>query len=179
VTAPCDPVSQTGCASGQSCYWNGTAAVCSAPGPALRGHSCSSAISCAAGLGCAVVGYNGVCRRYCRTDNECGSLGKCVFSLSGTSAKFCSNSCEPTATSTGCFSGNGCYVLQTGAGETTDCFEWGTGTGGSSCASSYDCFTRYTCLSGQCRKICDVASSCTTGACTSVTGWSSYGVCPP
>ena len=177
INVPCSPSAQTGCSSGQRCVWSGSAAVCTSVGPGTRGASCFSE-NCGAGLGCDAT--TDICRRYCSRDSDCGFGSRCALELSGTSSvKMCTEACDPTFSPSGCPSGLGCTVVATGlVSEATDCRDMGTGTSGASCSQPDDCFSGYTCAGGSCRKLCELNSSCSTGACQRVTGWNTWGVCP-
>jgi len=178
---PCDPVRQTGCGGGERCLWNGTQSVCaplSAFGTA-NGVFCASE-DCVAGSACITVGATQTCREYCRNDVDCGGNGKCAYDVAGAQLGVCANRCDPIAPTTGCLPGQGCYVLDTTrARQVFDCLEWGTGTTGSACVNADDCFTRYTCASSQCQRLCEVDADCLSGSCAAVPGWGRFGVCGP
>ncbi|MDP1827398.1 MAG: hypothetical protein Q8L48_29280 [Archangium sp.] len=177
VTVPCNPVNQTGCGANLRCRWSGSANVCVSIGPGQRGDFCTPD-DCGAGLTCAGSGGFEVCREYCNTSSDCAFGGQCVYTLGGTTTKLCSNSCNPLSSGS-CPAGQGCHVQNVGTGvEVADCGDLGFGSAGSFCSTADSCLGGYTCVSSSCRRLCSLGSSCATGACLSISGWSTYGVCP-
>jgi len=63
---------QCGCASTQTCDFNGEAAGCVLAGTAPAGHACTVTQACARGLSC----FNGACRPFCASGGEvaCAAL---------------------------------------------------------------------------------------------------------
>ncbi len=177
----CDPVSQLGCAVGERCRWNGTAPQCTTViGTGTQGAQCSSDSSCAKSFLCAGVANNLNCRKYCTTDSNCGTGGKCAFPLAG-ALGVCSTPCDPlTSGSCSSFSEQ-CYAfsVSNGPAEVTDCQLAGSRSEGGACSAVNTCATN-TCVSGACRKLCSPGNSSTCGSgrtCTAVPGWSHYGAC--
>ncbi len=124
-----------------------------------------------------------VCAPSCGTavcgDDGCGgSCGPCALDTicSGGTCVYDPDACDPVS-DLGCTSPNGCLVL---ASQATACAVPGTGTQGSSCATTADCAGGYSCFAGACQKICDIktAEGCS-GAltCAAVAGWNLYGTC--
>lgn len=174
--APCDPVGNTGCTSGQMCDWTGSRTECVAAGSGSAGTPCFGG-DCSPEHACSSEGF---CREYCTSDFHCRS-GECVYTLTGSSFGLCSRECNPdtSAGSSGCNAGEGCRLLNTPrAEEVTDCGEYGSTFEGGSCSRAADCFRGYTCVTGTCRRVCTLGNSCASGACARVSGWSTYGVCP-
>jgi hypothetical protein len=69
----CDLVSQCGCPAGQSCQYRGVEPRCYATGTMPLGAACSTNEQCAPGSGC----LDGLCKRYCGSDDDCGN-GLCL-----------------------------------------------------------------------------------------------------
>jgi hypothetical protein len=66
VTA-CLPLEQTGCSSGQACYYPESGAICAAEGNVNPGDACSKANECKKGSTCLVVNGAGICSSFCST----------------------------------------------------------------------------------------------------------------
>jgi hypothetical protein len=79
--ADCDPVTASGCSSGD-CYLlpdKGASCVCPG-GTAAEGDSCSTTADCAPGHVCAGTSPPGVCRPLCAPDNDdCPAGTRCIF----------------------------------------------------------------------------------------------------
>jgi len=173
VAAPCDPVDNTGCVPGERCWWNGSATECIPDGAGSAGDRCSFSDECAAEHECT---REGLCREYCRSDSDCAS-GQCAFELSGSPYGLCSRSCDPL-THAPCDGGLRCVVFATPrVREVTDCRSVGLRSPGRTCTRSEDCQAGYACV-GTCERVCRLGTSCSTGPCRSVSGWTTYGVCP-
>jgi hypothetical protein len=69
ASGACDPPSNTGCTSGQACYFFSGGPLCRVEGNAAAGAACVNQDDCVAGHGCAgPVGGNRRCERACRSD---------------------------------------------------------------------------------------------------------------
>jgi hypothetical protein len=91
VTASCSAVEQTGCGSGQACYWSSPGALCATVGSGKVGDPCVNANDCVPGATCLAL-----------------SPSRCVA--------FCS-----TAGTPGCPSGSVCTAIGSGATGTGYC----------------------------------------------------------
>jgi len=63
----CLPLEQTGCLSGQSCYFASSGAQCAPTGTNAPGAGCNQANDCVGGSTCLVIGASGVCSAFCST----------------------------------------------------------------------------------------------------------------
>ncbi len=178
ICAICDPVTQIGCGVGERCRLNGTSAQCTTViGTGTQGATCVSDSECAAGLLCTTIDSTSRCRKYCDSDDDCGN-GRCAFSISA-GISTCTTACNPL--SSNCANNSDrCYVFSVSGGpaEVTDCQQAGFGSVGSICSAVSQCAAD-TCVFSACRDVCPVGStsSCSVGTCTSVQGWSTYGIC--
>jgi hypothetical protein len=197
---PCNPITQTGCISGQKCVGDGT---CQADGTQRIGEACSidtdQHSNCAAGSACTIG--EGLCRQYCYKDSDCtqgsgpgGSPNNpyCAIGAGATMPKLCTLPCNPVAAagSSGCAAGFACYHNDAyqSQPENTDCERPGTVVTGASCLT-VQCAPNNTCVHGGvtmmdiCRQNCrlGVAADCPSGyACAQFTGQQlSYGFCCP
>jgi hypothetical protein len=73
----CAPLDQTGCASGQACYFSSTGAVCAKEGNGKPGDACSNANDCQRGGTC----VSGRCASFCTT--ESGAAPSCTGADTG------------------------------------------------------------------------------------------------
>jgi len=68
----CQPLEQTGCASGEACYFSTsgsyTGSLCAKAGAKKPGDTCAAANDCVPGSTCLIVG-SGVCSAFCSTAN--------------------------------------------------------------------------------------------------------------
>ena len=174
-TDPCDLYRQCGCAAGQACtldpgnYDTAGTQCREITDNGQSNANCSRAEECAAGYDC--LGSPGQCRRYCKSDGECGPGAHCLYQIvyddgSGTSqdvpsTKACTKACKPESTA-----GLGCpqdpqmacryyYSDPNGTPDSgdefyyTDCTAAGAGgdkasceaNGDSDCKPGYGCFT--------------------------------------
>jgi hypothetical protein len=188
----CDPLAQTGCATGQKCYVavNGQF-LCKSVGTKTLGQTCTSGVGddCIAGLHCASDGTPPVCRAYCRTDSDCTqapaasggtpeptNVPRCFEALNASTVKLCSLSCDPIGAGAGCPTGRACGFFQDGVGdEYTDCYAPGSVGDGQVCMSVSDCTQGETCaatgtMAAHCRKACRTAGGVTNnGDCSNAT----------
>jgi hypothetical protein len=79
---------------------------------------------------------------------------------------------------TGCDPGRACFLVSpTTEHSRTVCeFAYGEQKDGEDCTYTRDCFLKYTCQSGSCRRTCDTAACCRQGE-TFVPLGSEYGYC--
>ena len=195
---PCKLVSpQCGCAAGEMCTIDGTAAgthVCVAAGSVPIGGQCTGP-DCAAGSLCVKTNTTiSTCMKYCSTDSNCTAPGGlCIIGLNdGSSGQIpgvtlCTENCDPT-TNSGCsVAGTSCQLAQESMGQMrylTRCSGAGTGTQGASCTTDDNCAPMYGCFNAgttQCLKYCKVGGTpCPGGAtCNSLgtIGATEYGAC--
>ena len=66
----CKALEQTGCPSGQACYFASTGAQCATKGAIQPGESCSGANDCDAGSTCIAVGSSRFCSSFCSTASD-------------------------------------------------------------------------------------------------------------
>lgn len=181
---PCTILPQCGCASGAACDVDGEdleGGACRVVAPTAKGEgeACSSFTQCTAGNVCL---SDGVCRKYCDADADCGQpRGKCVIDLVNNGTPLpnvppvCSSNCDPTNTAAGgCPAGKKCGVfLVTRMGvdhDITDCSTAGTQVQGGNCevgatntgndalcAADFMCTTLDN-AAFNCRRICNVAA---------------------
>jgi hypothetical protein len=198
----CNPVTQSGCASGQKCTIDGN---CQPDGTQLVGDPCTDVnqhSNCAAGSGCGST-TGAICRQYCYKDSDCtqgsgpgGSPNNpfCLISVSGTQVKLCTIPCNPVASagSSGCAAGLVCDYYDADPSvsqpEYTDCEPPGTAATGAGC-TSVQCAPNNTCVHGNvtmmdiCRQMCrpGVAGDCPSGdTCFQFNGAQlSFGFCCP
>jgi hypothetical protein len=76
----CDPINQTGCATGQACYHHATGpdagrTYCDTMGTAPYGGNCFVDTDCSAGTGC----FNGKCIKFCTVAAECAPIHNNCF----------------------------------------------------------------------------------------------------
>ncbi|WP_146618363.1 hypothetical protein [Lujinxingia litoralis] len=180
----CDPVRQLGCpASDERCGWQGSVygygCVPLVASPTPDGFICESG-ECAAGSSCEVLYSDSICRSYCNEDWDCPGFGsRCVNLTSyGSEPKYCTQGCDPVD-QTGCLDGLDCLVLNLPEHtEVAICERAGSRAEGDFCFSADDCGAGLTCVSNQCRILCDRFTSCADGGfCNEVEGWDDYGVC--
>ncbi len=94
--AGCDPVRQTGCGNGESCYFSDPdvgSTLCWATGTLAAGADCGSSGSmCQAGYDCVLQPgsspYQYYCRAYCDADHPCAT-GTCTTTDATKALKFC------------------------------------------------------------------------------------------
>jgi hypothetical protein len=86
ASTSCLPLEQTGCPSGQACYFGTKGAVCAPEGSKQPGDACANANDCSKGSTCLVVGSAGICSSYCSTASD----GTPSCSGSGTGGTICS-----------------------------------------------------------------------------------------
>jgi hypothetical protein len=210
----CDPVSP-GCGMGKTCQVNCTKRVgeCTAGGLGAHGATCATNADCApgsqcfdyAGTGCAVK----VCLQFCNHDDGCGTgdagvaagtRGICAGPVQcggvETGYHTCTFGCDPrepaaTASTTGCPSGLGCFVVadmdQVGCGcaektrvgkDNVPC------TSASQCAPGYICMVRDNVCRAICRcnangMTCTAPNDCSASGktCTALTNNTVFGAC--
>jgi hypothetical protein len=189
VGDPCtidDLVEQRICGDGMKCAFFELAGafpdpICDRAGARNVNQACARASStdtCASGLMCLNDGSGNRCRKLCRTDADCASLGsraacRIEMNIGGTTAsgiKACTLDCD-VLLGTGCDTLQACRpsFVDTGGGVYvgfTDCTGVGSGTQGSDCSTNgaADCAAHYQCfnLTGgetQCLYICQMSYS--------------------
>lgn len=137
--------------------------------------TCGSGYSCSAGS-CIPTCTPSCAGKECGSDGCTGTCGSCGSGATCTNGTCVSNVCDPVL-DTGCTGADGCWVLSS---ELTTCAPPGTGTQGSSCASTSNCAGGYGCFANVCRKICrkSTGDGCEPGGvCNGVSGWVIYGAC--
>lgn len=168
----CDFGTNTGCAAGEGCYLGtGGAPICLDAGSTPLGGSCAVQDDCVPGMVCLGSGDSGYCRRICCADDDsvCGAGSSCAEITDVDGVGGCTLACNPVA-QTGCFFGEACYSLPTGA----ECAPPGAGTQGTSCEVQNDCAAGFGCVADSdttfaCAEYCDRASpSCTDDSLTCV-----------
>ncbi len=88
-TTSCNPVSNTGCSSGNECILSSSETVtCAIAGYGTEGDTCSAFVTCAGGYGC----FAGTCRKICRksTGAGCSSGSVCTGVTGWTTYGACS-----------------------------------------------------------------------------------------
>jgi hypothetical protein len=197
----CDPATLS-CGSDMTCAVNCAAmqGQCVVAGSTPGGGSCTRNADCSpgtqcfnyAGPSCAV----GVCLKYCKTDNDCGSMGagslcqgKVPCATDGgtvlTSYHTCTFGCDPRGDgTTGCPSGLHCFLVDTMDQVDCACTEaTRTHTENLPCTRGVDCAPGLICdkSTAKCQKICRIgsgATDCASGqVCTALTNDQLYGVC--
>ena len=197
----CDPATLS-CGTGMTCAVNCAAmqGQCVAAGATPGGGACARNADCApgtqcfnyAGPSCAV----GVCLKYCKTDNDCASMGtgslcqgKVPCAGDGgtvlTSYHTCTFGCDPRgAATTGCPTGLHCFLVDTMDQVDCACTEaTRTRTEGAACTRGVECAPGLICdkSTAKCQKICRIGAGttdCGTGqSCTALTNDTLYGVC--
>lgn len=102
--------------------------------------------------------------------------------ITGSTLALCSRPCDPLygVIADGCDDfGERCRLLDTSLeDEFTDCGPGGSRLTGSSCTRTDECSDGLVCISSRCRRVCTPGTACSSGTCTSVPGWTTYGVCP-
>lgn len=172
AAAPCDPVRDCGCASGQRCaVVSGAPACVGAGGSASAGDACADAAECAAGLGC----HQGLCYEYCSEHEDCSTAGTWCESEAPPGvrdlgdARACSQACD-ALTGEGCPEGT-CALGVGAEGLVSWCATVGSIAIGETCSATYECVPRSFCegstLGGSdraCRAVCtDFGTSCPSG----------------
>ncbi len=173
--APCSPVAQTGCMSGEKCTLAAMSVRCVVDGTKATGELCggSSADDCIKGNLCVVesTGLN-QCRQFCAVDGDCKKPGPnaadpphCLLTFMNTTAKACTVACNPVLNlgASGCAAGMGCQIFAaTGVAQATDCTKVGAGVdntdcttnGNDDCSNGYGCVTQMPAMTHRCRKVC-------------------------
>lgn len=193
----CDPVAETGCASGQRCSIGGGAPTCIADtGTLALGDACSADVECGRGLSC----QGGTCVRMCFVGDGafCGDDLTCSYdSVHGQEfirsmygIGFCTQACD-MLTDTGCPNGGTCALGTDSTGrDFTWCRDVGTVSGPTAtCGSQYDCVASTFCYgsgaAARCDPFCDptmAAATCPGGTCDLITRFTSrpqVGACTP
>lgn len=78
---PCLPLEQSGCSSGQACYYTTTGAACYKAGTTQPGAACHAANDCSPGNTCLTINGNGACHAFCSTAS--GGKPDCSGSATG------------------------------------------------------------------------------------------------
>lgn len=201
-TDRCTLVAFTPSGSSSSLYTSG---CIKDDGTKKEGESCtysSSAIGlddCVKGTFCTGSGAASgsyACRKLCTTGTGCSSTQGCISrSYTVPATGICLTTCDPTATTSTCGTGLGCYMVSslpvTSSGTyalNAACFSAGTKADGAACQYANDCLSGSKCeydgTSLVCMKTCKKSSpSCPTGkTCKSISGTavstlSDVGVC--
>lgn len=169
VVNPCDPLQQTGCTTGQSCYpdWFGDGIyICGTTGTVAVGGACGTYSDCVTGAACLPTTQGvAVCIKLCDSSasDSCAGGENCQ-DLDGTVGKC---PCNPLGESSGCSPGQTCYpdFLSTGG---YHCATTGTLAVGAACDASGACVAGATCVpsdgAGICAALCDPAAPTNTCA---------------
>lgn len=185
LTTSCDPIYQTGCATGQSCYLGAADPACYTTGFTAVGGTCTGATAneCVRGASCIYDGSTYHCYKLCDPNSpSCLGTDSCVpltDATVGACVPYTPPNCDPTVTSS-CSSGQGCYW----DGTTYSCFAAGAGGNGASCTAGTGCKAGYDCFNpGVCKQYCGLDGSpvCTNAAtCTDMgdTSGLNLGYCP-
>lgn len=168
------------CGAGRKCTLiDGTTNVgCADAGftPAYGGCDPTFPDTCEVGSLCSNQAGSYRCLPFCtEPDTFCdgGRCGTTAIATSGSDhAYLCepADNCNPVTTnplSSGCDTGEGCYVASVGAGMTF-CEPQGTNGAEQNCLDDFDCVQGYACFGGgpmQCRKVCrkDTDADCPSG----------------
>ena len=166
AATPCDPVAQTGCAPGDKCTVDFSAATlapaCVPNGAVANGGACiTTPDNCMAPGVCTSDGQMFLCHDFCQSDIDCtqpavavgataepNNKAYCWFTFPG-GYKLCTYACNPvhTAGASGCPAGQGCYLNAAPTiGEFTDCQTEGTSGTGATCTSDADCKGGFLCV---------------------------------
>ncbi len=189
IVTGCQLVPQSGCTTSQKCTTHdAVTTLCDPNGSVNRGERCTTQNgidSCYAAAACANAGGGiGLCRSFCRTDNDCGTRSFCELPLGTAGIRLCTQACN--ALGAGCPTGLACYAYNK---EHTDCRLVGSAAEGQACVRPEDCQAGLACLGPlggeSCRKLCPRGNSATcagTKICRDVTYsdgtvWPTYGVC--
>lgn len=169
ATPACELVPQSGC-SGQACDLaaadDGSTACRAITAAGTADSRCAVDTACAAGFTCfedtAAVSY---CMQFCNTTADCGARSQCAFELESAGgdplgAKVCSNSCTIVGQA-GCPTGTGCFGIQDGTADYTDCRVMGTKAEAAPCDDTLECRPGSVCVDagggGRCRQYCQTA----------------------
>jgi hypothetical protein len=152
-----------------ACRVVGMLPVCAEIGQQAEGMSCQKGSDCAAELECVGAGVSGtnsgICRRYC-CDSICSKDSFCdiepVFG-SEQLVPVCNevHHCTPLGASS-CHGGQTCTVVEQASEETTACVTPGTALAGDDCTMQ-KCAADLACISGTCKTLCVMTSSCSYG----------------
>jgi hypothetical protein len=160
AAGPCDPVQQTGCAGGDTCYVDqSNNHQCLLPGSAGEDQPCLAPNDCMTGLGC----FNGpggqLCRPYCDTRAPSCPIDKNMCAvISGGPFGFCQSTappdsggggCDPVA-QIGCSAGQACYADP----GTSACLTEGVNGEDAVCSVHSDCARGYGCFDGPGGRLC-------------------------
>jgi hypothetical protein len=164
-----------GCPVGKICYPSSTthAMACFTTNYIAEGADCTGGLACQAGLGC----FGGLCKRYCKTNSDCLSVGGVQSCEQTTWASdktnilgvlVCERICDPvhpqapTTPLLSCPIGFNCSSDPTGA---SYCLKASPLPVGSICTSESDCPAGNYCSSttGLCNRYCMSSSDCAIG----------------
>lgn len=177
---PCNPVTNTGCMTGQACVGL-TTTQCVPAGAGGPGTACMDSTDCREGLAClGESAGNSTCQRLCcgeGDDERCrtgpsGQPGaRCNGGIRDSSLFFCTVPTRCDVFEQNCPAGRACTV--TAADGTTDCYPAGTptagqpcgGTGGMNCAAGAVCLVQMGSTQGMCYRYCDPAAAGTPRGC--------------
>lgn len=208
ATQPCDILTQCGCPSGMACDIDGSDNMGSACRVVFTAgtetSTCLNPTRCDRGFVCLGGGNNGLCKRYCDMDSDCGTpRGKCIIEIQSGGApipgipKACSSNCDPTNTAAGgCPTNFKCGLFTVNTTNITDCSLAGAGVQGANCkvgangddtlcAANFLCTTINAGTNFNCRKICNRtlntgcvgAQTCLAFNPVASVGGTEYGVC--
>jgi hypothetical protein len=91
----CQPLEQTGCPSGQACYFSQTGALCAQEGSKSPGDTCTVLNDCAKGSTCLLSGVStGACSSFCSTASD-GTPSCSGSSTGGSTCASLGSSAEP------------------------------------------------------------------------------------
>lgn len=173
----CNPITHSGCPSGQQCYPVTTGPpVCSSPGTLTKGKLCNALADCALGLLC----ISGVCGSVCDSTGAtagytCTAPSACSqLQSNGVPIGFNLGVCLGGAichlvTNSGCGTAMACITFGSGKA----CIKPGSGASGATCQGSDDCIASYVCVTDAgnkktCVLKCNAATlipKCSSGAC--------------
>lgn len=185
VRAPCDLISNCGCASGDTCSWDGNAGetYCRATdGSASRSDACNQDTDCVDGTLCVI----NVCRQPCLNDGECGATNCRADFDPLVPSLVCGDACTPVSNA-GCPGTDTCIPV---AGQDAAfCIPGEDIAAGSPCTDrAFSCEPGAICYRDadsvdRCHLLCDPAAGAPcVGACIAkadlMVGGTSYGLCP-
>jgi hypothetical protein len=165
---PCNPLTSTGCQSGEQCYLDSTGLSCAPYGTVADGGTCKYVNDCGLGSICAGVG---TCHPLCATAGSsltCSGTATCIplTQSGGVPVGYNLGVCIPPdncnyITNSGCTSGDACFPTSNGK----QCAPAGKVGVGGACSSLNDCSAGYLCTgtstASTCKKRCDTTDSST------------------
>jgi hypothetical protein len=185
--ASCDLAAQCGCPADTACYdtdvkGSTPTLSCSTPGLVPPGSICATSTACTAGYGC-VGDMPGTCRKYCDSNDDCGSNGHCDAvtttvdnkSVDITGYRACFEACSTdTSCATGCCIDGSCAAAnycacKANADCPSDCCAGGRCAAAASCKPVPD-VTNLQCVEGSATYSTDIfntleCNQCATSNC--------------